>query len=250
MATLLHRGAATGGRVARAVAGTTMVEIKATIPHRQIRTALSYCRLSDPNEEERYVYFFDTPTLALLRSGVIARARRNVGGVHDSTVKIRPVLPEHVPNRWTKVAGFKIEADANENQVVRSASLTLPVVKGLIKKVAAGEEKIGTLFTKEQVRFLEDIAPRRIDLSKAVVMGPLRSWRWKFQTEAMPWPLTAELWRRADGQSILEISIKTVAVQTAVAGAGFFAHLGELGAERDNAQQAKTRWALEYFATK
>jgi hypothetical protein len=30
--------------------------------------------------------------------------------------------------------------------------------------------------------------------------------------------------------------------------AGFMAFLAEVGAERDRAQQAKTRWALSYYA--
>ena len=47
-----------------------------------------------------------------------------------------------------------------------------------------------------------------------------------------------------------EVSIKAPAVQAAVAAAGFMAFLAEVGAERDNEQQTKTRWALSYYAGK
>nr|MCU0897567.1 hypothetical protein [Burkholderiales bacterium] len=45
-------------------------------------------------------------------------------------------------------------------------------------------------------------------------------------------------------------SIKAPVVQAAAAGGGFLAFLAELGAARDNDQQAKTRWALDYFAAR
>ena len=88
-------------------------------------------------ENERYIYFFDTPELELFETGIIARARRIIGSAHDSTIKFRPIVPDSVPAVWRKYSGFKIEADASEKGVVKSASLTMPVAKGLIKRVAA-----------------------------------------------------------------------------------------------------------------
>ena len=41
---------------------------------------------------------------------------------------------------------------------------------------------------------------------------------------------------------MFEVSIKTPVVQAAAATAGFMAFLAEVGAERDDAQEAKTRW--------
>jgi hypothetical protein len=60
--------------------------------------------------------------------------------------------------------------------------------------------------------------------------------------------MTAELWTREDKETMLEVSIRVPAAQAAFAAAGFLAFLAELGAERENAQQAKTRWALEFHA--
>ena len=47
---------------------------------------------------------------------------------------------------------------------------------------------------------------------------------------------------------LFEVSIKTPVAQAAAATAGFMAFLAEVGAERDDGQQAKTRWALEHAA--
>jgi hypothetical protein len=77
-----------------------------------------------------------------------------------------------------------------------------------------------------------------------------QAFRWKLAEPALPWPLTLELWRRPDGEQIMEVSVKAPAAQAAVIYFGFIAFLAEVGAERDDNQQAKTHWALDYFAAK
>ncbi len=229
------------------MAGAEGVEIKATIHQTQIEALLISYGLSK-DENERYIYFFDTPDLDLFESGIIARARRIVGGQHDSTIKFRPVNPDTVPSLWRKYSGFKIEADWSKKGVVKSASLTMPVAKGLIKRVAAGKNPISDLFTEEQLLFLLSLASKKLDYAKVVVMGPIRAWRWKVNHPGLPWPITGELWEREDGAQIFEVSIKTPVAQGAAATAGFMAFLAEAGAEEDDAQQAKTRWALGHYA--
>jgi len=242
------RGAATKGRAATAIAGAGVVEVKATIPPQQVKAALKRYHLDPATQDARFIYFFDTPDLALLKAGVIARARRVVGGTHDSTIKFRPVVASEIPKRWATHKGFKVEADAGDRGVVTSASLTMPVEKGLIKKVAAGDERIGRLFTEEQLIFLLAMAHRKLDYSKLIALGPVQAFRWKLAEPALPWPLTVELWRRPDGKQIVEVSVKAPAAQAAVIYFGFMAFLAEVGAERDDNQQAKTHWALDYFA--
>ncbi len=247
---MAERGAATRGKVAKQVAGSDDIELKATVPHKQIHWSLQRYNLTTSNDEERFIYFFDTPELDLFHAGVVLRARRIVGGEHDSTVKLRPVDPKKVPNEWKKYKGFKIESDASENGVVTSASFTMPVAKGTIKRVASGELGVAALLTDEQRRFLRDVAKLEFELSRLHIMGPMQAQRWKFSDPALPWPITAELWRRDDGALILEASIKAPVEQAAVAAGGFLAHLAEIGAERDHAQEAKTRWALDHYAGK
>ena len=55
------RGAATRGQVASKLTGVDAIEIKVTIPDAQVEPALSRCGLTVDNDEERYIYFFDTP---------------------------------------------------------------------------------------------------------------------------------------------------------------------------------------------
>lgn len=247
---LVERGAATKGKVARAMAGAEAIEIKATVPDHQIQSALRRFGLTADNDQERFIYFFDTPKLELLAAGIIARARRVVGQQHDSTVKFRPVDPKAVGDEWRKYPDFKIEADASETALVKSASFSMPVDKGRIKRIVAGTRPISRLFTAEQMEFIVRTAGHRIDFDKLAVLGPLQAQRWRFTDPGCPWPITAELWKRGDGRRMMELSIKAPAAQAAVAVGGFMAFLAEVGAERDTAEQTKTRWALEYYVGK
>ena len=241
---------ATQGKITKMVFGAEAIEIKATIPDARIENALTRFNLTLDNDEERYIYFFDTPTLDLLKAGIIARARRMVGEEHDSTIKFRPVVPEEVSDQWRNYNGFKIEADASEKGIVKSASFTMPVKNGLIKAVVEGEKSIAKLFTKEQEDFLADMANYKVDFSSLSILGPLKANRWKFEDPACPWKITAELWRREDGERLMEASIKAPVAQAATAIGGFMAFLAEVGAEHDSKQKTKTHWALDYYAAK
>ena len=246
----MERGSATRGKFAGAVAGAESIEIKATIPGRQVREALKRFGLTAGNDEERQIFFFDTPRLALLRSGIIVRARRVVGGAHDCTVKFRPVDPSDVGKKWHKYRDFKVEADASESGLVKSASFSMPAAKGLIKRVAGGKRPIADLYGDEQKAFLKTMTRRDIDFAGLAVLGPLLAHRWQFTDPGCPWPITAELWRRGDGERLMEVSIRAPVLQTAVAVGGFMAFLAEMGVERDKRPQTKTRWALAYYVAK
>jgi hypothetical protein len=242
--------AGTRGRFARLTAGAETIEIKATILQAHIRTALEHYGLTRINDELRLIYFFDTPDLVLQSAGIIARARRVIGDQHDSTIKFRPVQPESVARRWRKYRDFKIEVDASERGLVKSASLSMPVARGQIKRVVAGKKNIRSLFTEEQEDFLDEMANTRIDFRKIVTMGPLRAQRWDFEDPACPWPITAELWEREDKSTMMEVSVKALVGQAAAVMAGFMAFLAEVGVQRDASPQAKTRWALEHYAAR
>ncbi len=236
------------GRVGQQVAGAGSVEIKATIEAKNLKAALKLFGLKDSDAEERIVYFFDTPKLELFRSGVIVRARRVPGSDHDSTIKVRPVVPKDVAAKWQNNKGFKLEADAGEKGVVLSASLSRAVGKGVIKRIVAEKSELGAVFDKDQELFLAEMCRIRYRLDKLEVLGPIAALWWKVQHPGLPFPMTAELWTRGDRGMMLEVSIRVPVAQAAFANAGFMGFLTELGAKRDNALQTKTLWALEYSA--
>ena len=82
------------------------VELKATIPLPEQRAALLALGLDPLQAQVRLVYFFDTPTLALQKAGVVVRARRVQGKGEDTVVKLRPVVPTELPDEWRTSRSF------------------------------------------------------------------------------------------------------------------------------------------------
>ena len=60
----------------------------------------------------RQVFFFDTPELALNSAGVVVRARRRQNEEGDTVVKLRPVVPDQLPEDLRAMETFNVEVDA------------------------------------------------------------------------------------------------------------------------------------------
>jgi len=181
------------------------IEVKMILVAAQIDAFLKDYKLTVDDDEERTIYFFDTAQLDLLEAGIIARARRIKGDEHNSTVKFRPVEPDEVAKCWSRLEGFKLEADASEKGVDKSASLTLPVEKGRIKRAIAGQMEIRDLFDQKHVDFLNDVGGnavrkawrgKAIDFDRLTVFGPIKAHRWECVNLPCPRQVTAELWKR------------------------------------------------------
>jgi hypothetical protein len=235
------------GRATRATAGTDAIEVKVTVVDRHENMALRKLGLDRKDGEQRRIFFYDTPTLDLYKSGIVLRARET-GDACDSTVKIRPVDPKHIAAKWRERSGFKVEADAVGSQVMCSASFTTAQKRREIDEVASGDRAIEKLFSGEQEEFLHDMAPARLDFASLVPLGPVEVVRWKFRNEGIPYELCAEEWLLPDRRDVIEISLKARQPEAAAAQAALDAFLTDLGITGETRQNTKTRMALEYFA--
>src|SRR3954453_22250943 len=84
------------------IEGADSVELKLTVPESDQRSAAQALGMDPIEAQIRQVFFFDTPDLALNRAGVVARGRRVQGKGDDSVVKLRPVVPAEVPERFRR----------------------------------------------------------------------------------------------------------------------------------------------------
>src|SRR4051794_33166947 len=80
------------------ISGADSVELKVTVPEDSQRPAVSALGLDPLGAQIRQVFFFDTPDLALHHAGVAVRARRVQGRTGDTVVKLRPVVPDELPD--------------------------------------------------------------------------------------------------------------------------------------------------------
>ena len=124
----------------------------------------------------------------------------------------------------------------------------MPVAKGLIKQIVAGEKGVAKLFSKEQKAFLAAVGGQPIDYETLRVLDPVQGHRWTLADAACPWHMTAELWQRSDGARLMEFAIQVPLAQAEVCIAGFRAFLRVVGGERNMRHHTKTRWLLGHDA--
>ena len=230
------------------IEGSDKVEIKITLKDKDEERAYEALQIGKGDAAPRDIYFFDTPELTLNKAGVVLRARAKSDDDHDSVVKIRPVDPEKVDDKWQDEDGFKIEADAVGDKVVMSASLKHKKKKKAIEKVDEGKHDISNLFSKEQKALLAEFYEGPLDLDDLTKLGPVNTLRADFERPGMAYELTAEYWTLPDDSHLLELSVKCPPEEAVVAKEVFKAFLAGHGLDPNGAQATKTNLALKSLA--
>jgi hypothetical protein len=230
------------------IAGSDSVELKLTVPELSHRSTIAALGMDPLEAQIRQVFFFDTPTLALDKAGVVVRARRIQGRAHDSIIKLRPVVPADLPADLRRSAAFRVEVDALPGGFVCSAALKGALGPGDVLSAVAGERPFRKLFSKEQRAFYAAHAPEGIALDDLVILGPLFVLKLRFTPEVIERKLVAEMWLYPDGSRILELSTRCDTGEAFQVAAEVRAFLVGHGVDLSAAQQTKTRKALDFFA--
>jgi hypothetical protein len=230
------------------IKGADSVELKLTVPDSEQRATVTALGMDPLDAQIRQVFFFDTPDLALNKHGVVVRARRVQQRGDDSVVKLRPVVPGELPAGLRASKNLVVEVDAMPGGYVCSASLKGAPKAGGVKAVAARDQLIRKLFSKEQQAFYAAHAPDGLGLEDLTILGPINLMKLKFSPGDFGRRLVAELWLYPDGSRILELSTKcapTEAFQVAVETRAF---LTRQGVDLSGEQHTKTKTALEFFS--
>jgi hypothetical protein len=196
----------------------------------------------------RQVFFFDTPELALNAAGVVVRARRRQGEEGDTVIKLRPVVPNDLPEDQRRSTSFNVEVDAMPGGFVCSASFKGVADNQAIKEAAAGARPIRKLFSKEQRAFYQQHAPEGLELDALSVLGPIPIIKLKVTPEGFGRKMVGELWMYPDGSQIVELSTKAKPGEAFQVSAEAKAFLLSKGIDLTGEQQTKTKTALEFFS--
>ncbi len=199
--------------------------------------------------ERREIYFFDTQALGLFEAGVVLRARLVRDGADDSTVKLRPVAPERLSDRWKETEGFEVELDAVGDEAICSAKLTVEQDRGEIADTAAGRRPIRKLFSDDQESLIEEFGPADVGWDDLSVLGPVDARKWKVEPAGLPYELTVEEWVLPDRSDLVELSVKTEPEDAAKAKAALTEFLRGKDLDPEGDQQTKTRTALSFFTS-
>jgi len=230
------------------LAGSDSVELKLTVPEADHRSTVSALGMDPLDAEIRQVFFFDTPDLALDKQGVVVRARRVQRKGDDSVVKLRPVVPNELPEKLRASPNLGVEVDAMPGGYVCSASLKgRPKPPGVRETLLAGRP-LHKLFSKEQRAFYAEHAPAGIALDELRMLGPIFVLKLKGVPEGFRRRLVVELWLYPDGARILELSTKCPPSEAFQVAGELRTYLVGCGLRPSAGQQTKTRKALEFFS--
>jgi len=224
------------------------VELKVTVPLAD-RSRAGAALGVDPIEGQiRQVYFFDTPDLALNKSGVVVRARRAQGRGNDSVVKLRPVVPHELPADVRLSPNFGVEVDAMPGGYVCSGSMKHVMGTTEVREAIAGKLPLSKLFSKEQRALYAAHAPDGLELGDLSILGPVLVLKLKFAPDGYDRKLVAELWLYPDNSMLLELSTKCAPSEAFQIAAETKAFLTQHEIDLSGEQETKTRKALEFFS--
>ena len=224
------------------------IELKLTLPASSYRSAAKSLAIDPLDAQIRQVFFFDTPDLALDRSGVVVRARRIQGRDSDSTVKLRPVVPSEVPARFRDSSQFVVEVDAMPGGYVCSGSMKHALPPGAVLPSTTGERPLRKLFSKEQRAFLAACAPDGPSIDDLSILGPIFVLKLKLNPAGFSRRLVVEMWLYPDGSRVVELSTKSRPEEGLKVAMEARQFLEARGIPLSGEQQTKTRTALEFFA--
>jgi hypothetical protein len=225
------------------------IELKLTVPEAEHRSAVQALKLDPLDGQIRLVCFFDTPDLQLNRQGLIVRARRVQGREDDSVVKLRPVVPDELPEKFRRAPGMFVELDAMPGGYVCSASMKARLENATgVKKRIEGKRATRKLFTKAQRQFYERHAPEGLGLDDLTLLGPILVIKLNTTPPDFGRKLVAELWLYPDGSRILELSTKCKPAEMWDVAMSARSYLSAHGVDLSGKQQTKTMSALKQFS--
>jgi hypothetical protein len=230
------------------IKGADSVELKLTVPVADRVRGAAALGVDPLDGQIRQVFFFDTPDLALNKSGVVVRARRVQRKGDDTVVKLRPIDPAGLPKSLRRSPSFSVEVDAMPGGFVCSGSMKGALEPTAVKAMLAGERTVRKLFSKEQRAFYAEHAPEGLALDDLAVLGPIFVLKLRFSPEGLDRRLVAELWLYPDNSMILELSTKCAPAEAFNAAAEVRSFLVERGFDLSGDQQTKTKKALEFFS--
>ncbi|WP_051551262.1 hypothetical protein [Nocardioides sp. URHA0020] len=224
------------------------VELKLSVGDQDRPGVVAALGIDTLDARVRQVAFIDTPDLRLSAAGVVVRARRTQRKPGDATVKLRPLLPDQVPDGLRDQPGFKVEVDASPAGYTCSCSLTAEVPDHKVKELYAGTRPLARVLGKAQLALLTARLPEDVGLEDLRVLGPLSLLKCKFAPADLPRPMVAELWFLPDGSRLLELSAKAAPADAFQAAAETKIFLAGHGVDLAVPQEAKTRTALAALA--
>jgi len=228
--------------------GSDSVELKVTLPAEAHRGTIRALGLDPLEAQIRQVFFFDTPDLQLQQAGIAVRARRIQGRSGDSVVKLRPIVPDQLPEDVRHSASMNVEVDVMPGGHVCSASMKGKIQNEDVHAAIHGGRPLRKAFSKEQRAFFKAYAPEGLTLDDLTVLGPVFVLKEVVTPPELGRRIVAELWLLPDGSRIVELSTNCLPGEGFDTAIELRQFLADKGIDTEGEQQTKTKAALEFFS--
>jgi hypothetical protein len=202
--------------------------------------------LDNLEPEVSQVAFVDTPDLALLRGGVVIRARRTQDRAAGVAVTLLWADPAGLPPALRGLPGFTVEVDARPVGFACSCTVEVPVADRCIDDLLAGRVQVHQVLSTDQRWMLSTYdSDVRTGLT---VFGPLYVLTHRLAPPGLRRGAAVERWYLPDDSRHLRLATQctpgSLVRTTDLAGA----HLRGLGVEPDPTKETATRAALVALA--
>ena len=229
--------------------GVASVELKVTVAEDARQSALESLDIDPLDAGLRQVTFFDTPGLALNRQGIIVRGRRIQGRPGDMVVKLRPVVPENVPEPMRKSRNLGLELDVMPGGFTCSASIKARLSNDKLREAFSAVRSVQSVLSREQRDLLASLTGPELELDEIRPLGTVNVLRLGFSPAGYERRLVAELWSYPDGSRLLELSTKCAPSEAFEIAAMTRVYLAGCGIDLLAEQATKTKRAMELFAS-
>ena len=226
------------------------VELKLTVPEPAHDATCAALGVDFARVRTRRVYYLDTEDRALHRHGVVVRVRSIKRRPDDSVIKLRPVSPGGIPAALRQSRQFVVEVDGMPGSYVCSGALKARLGVHDVEQAMARRRPLRALFSRPQLRLLEDCLPRQVGIGDLAILGPVDARRRRLVADGLDGALLVEQWTFPDDSRILELSTRCPPDAALRVAAQMAAVLRAYGVELTGPQQTKTRATLDFFSTR
>ena len=213
------------------------VELKALLDC-EFETALSVLGQEVNLPQVRRLHYLDTPDLALLRRGVIVRARATAGVGDEVVVKVR--RPRLDMQRLT--SDLPLELDALPTEAAWAASLQRSVRAGHVQRAIDRRRPARHLLSRTQRTLLRSVVGGDLDLEGLVAQGPVDVVR--LTSGRSGDRIGIESWTLPDSSRILELFAKCSPARSPEKADQVRTLIAEHGLVLSERQTAKSRMLL------
>jgi hypothetical protein len=213
------------------------VELKVLLDG-EFESALSVLGREVNPPQVRRLHYLDTPDLALLRRGVIVRARATAGVGDEVVVKLRHRRPDM--QRLTR--GLALELDALPTEAAWAASLRRGLRAGHVRRVIDRRGPSRHLLGRAQRTLLRSAVGDDVDLEGLVSVGPVDVVR--LTSGRSGDRIGIESWTLPDSSRILELFAKCSPARSPAVADQVRTLIAEHGLVLSKRQAAKSRMLL------